>query len=185
MSVYRIRLEVVREHAQHQLIENATLVYIEVVGNLVPTPVCQVLGVMVDLKGLVSSKFTEATDLLETYSIESISTNKGHCIGQNGTRDSVGRSNTDTWHHGILGFLGHNTGIELNVVRVLIEMTKLISDFRIGVDLLEGLVWLEIKELAELIQRPNLPFTGLLDTQNLDGSKRLRDVTGTKRTYDL
>lgn len=64
-------------------------------------------------------------------------------------------------------------------------MTKLISDFRIGVDLLEGLVWLEIKELAELIQRPNLPFTGLLDTQNLDGSKRLRDVTGTKRTYDL
>jgi hypothetical protein len=63
---------------------------------------------------------------------------------------------------------------------VLIQVPKSVSNVRVGVDFLEGLIRLQVEELAELVQGANVPLTGLVDTQDFHGLESLRDMTGTE-----
>lgn len=118
-----------------------------------------------------------------TYRVVSVSSDKSHGVGQDSTRDGVSWRNTDTRSHGRLRLLRDNTRVKLDEVRMLIQIPEFIGNLRIRVNFLERLVGLQTKELAELVQGANVPPTSLVDTQNLNGLKSLRDVPGAERTY--
>lgn len=113
----------------------------------------------------------------------SVSADQGHGIRQYRTRDSISRSDSNSRGHGLFGLFGDDTGVKLHKVRVLIEIAKLISNFRVRVDLLECFMGLQAKELAELVEGTNVPPASLVNTQNLNGLKSLGDVPSTERAY--
>lgn len=162
VGVDGVGLEVVGEGTEAELVEDAALIDAEVVAGLRVTPVGQVSRVLVD-------------------GVEPVTTNKGHGIGQDRTRDGVGRGNADTRNHGLLGLFGDDTGVELDKVGVLIQMTKRVGNIGVAVDLLERLVSLQPEELTELVEGANVPATSLVDTQDLDGSQSLGNVASTER----
>lgn len=92
-------------------------------------------------------------------SVEPVATDKDHSIRENGLGNGKCRRNSDSGHHGSLCFLCNQTWIEFDKIRMVVQMAQLISDLGITVDLFESLVRLEAKELAELVQRGQPPFS--------------------------
>jgi hypothetical protein len=45
----------------------------------------------------------------------------------------------------------YNARVQLNEIRMLVEMTKLISNVRVRIDFLESVIGLQIKEFAQLV----------------------------------
>lgn len=119
----------------------------------------------------------------ETYSVKPIPTNKRDRIRQYSSRKCIGWANSSAWNHGHLGLLGHQSWVELDVGRVLVQVPQLLCDFGVRVDLLERFILLEPEELAELVEGADAPSAGLLDTQDLDCFEHLGDIASAKRSY--
>lgn len=54
MSIDTVRLEMVRECAETQFVEDTTLVDAEIVLDFIVAPICEVLGIIVDLRRLAN-----------------------------------------------------------------------------------------------------------------------------------
>lgn len=117
VSVDGIGLEVVGEGTQTQLVEDTSLVDAEVESGLGVTPIGEVLGRVIKLHN-VSLGLPKQPD--EAYCVVSISTNEGHGIRQDRTRDSIRGGDSDTRSHGFLCLLRDDTWVKLHEVRVLI-----------------------------------------------------------------
>jgi hypothetical protein len=63
---------------------------------------------------------------------------------------------------------------------MLVEMTKLVSDVRIGVYVFKSLMWFETKEFTEFVEGTTIPLAGLLNTQYLHCTEDLRDIIRTE-----
>jgi hypothetical protein len=154
-------LEVVRECLEEKLVGNSSVKNVLVGGSLLNTPVGQSSRCVVD-------------------GVESVGTDKSHSIGQDGTRNSVGRSDSNTRNHRLLVVLSNDTRVELDKVRVVVELAESVGNNGVGVDALEGLVLLESKELTELVKGSNLPLTSLLDSKNLNKTHDVGNVTSSE-----
>ncbi|KAI6756178.1 hypothetical protein HG530_011914 [Fusarium avenaceum] len=166
VRVDRVALEVLRESAQEELVEYAAMVDIEIIVNLLVAPVRQVTRVVIG--GVVP-----------------ITTDESNGIRENDSGDGVRRSDAHTRRHGRLGLLCDDTGIQLNEVRMLVEVFQRLGDLGIRVDLLESIVGLETEMLTELIETSEIPLAATQDTQHLDRLHDTRDVTSTKSTARL
>jgi hypothetical protein len=87
-----------------------------------------------------------------TYRVVTITTNKSHCVRQNSPGNSIGRRNTNTRDHGLLCFLGHDSGIEFHKVRMVVQTSKRLRNIWVRVDLFKSLVGLQSEELSELVE---------------------------------
>lgn len=84
MSVDRVRLEPVGERSGGELVENTALVDAEVISDLGITPVGEVSRVIIDLEQLSGRRQGKSKGSCMTYCVETITTNKSHCVRQNG-----------------------------------------------------------------------------------------------------
>lgn len=162
MRVDRVVLEVTREGADEELVEHTAVVHIQVVLDIVVTPVGQVTRAVVDR-------------------VMPVAPDETHGIGQHDAGDSVSRRDADTRHHRLLVFLGDKPGVELDKVRMIVQTAKRVSNAGVGVDVLERLVWLEPKVLSELVQACHVPLPALDDAQNFDSAHGGWDIACPKR----
>ena len=54
MSVDAVRLKMVRECSEAQFVEHTTLIDAEVILDFIITPICKILGIVVDLRTLAN-----------------------------------------------------------------------------------------------------------------------------------
>lgn len=111
------------------------LIDIQVILNFRVAPVSQVLGMIVNLKYVRTSPTLETN--WYTYSIESIPSDKGNCVGQDRTTDSIARADADTWCHRFFGSLCDETRVQFNEVGVFVKMSELIRHFLITSEYIE------------------------------------------------
>ena len=114
-----------------------------------------------------------------THSVETVTTDKGHGVGQDRTRDGVGRGNADTGNHGFLGLFRDDTRVQLDKVGVLVQVAQSVGNGRVAVNLFKCFVALQAEELPELIERTDIPTTRLHDTQDLNRPQGLGTIART------
>jgi hypothetical protein len=182
VGVDRVRLEVVGEGSGGELVEDAALVDAEVVPDLVVTPVGEISRVVIDLEQL-SNNCKQSPSWRKTYRVVAIATNKSHCVRQNSPGNSIGRGNANTGDHGLLGLLGHNSGIEFHKVRMLVQTSKRLHNVRVRVDLFESLVGLQLEEFAELVEGAHVPLPALDDAQDFNVLQNLWYVPCAERAF--
>ena len=101
MRIHAILLKVVRQRPQKELVEHAPVVHIQIVLHLVIPPVGQVARVIVD-------------------GIMPVAAHEADGVRQHHARDGVRRRDADPRDHGGLVLLGHDAGVELDEVRVIV-----------------------------------------------------------------
>ncbi|KAF4504142.1 hypothetical protein G6O67_008753 [Ophiocordyceps sinensis] len=111
--------------------------------------------------------------------VEPVGAHQRDGVGENGAANRVRRAAAAGVADG-LGVLDDEAGIELHHVRVRVQLLEQLRNVRVGADVAKRLVPLESEELAELVERRNLPLAGLDDAENLDHLERLGDCAGAK-----
>lgn len=162
VRVDRVRLEVVRECADEELVEDAAVVDLEVVLHFVIAPVRQVARTVVGR-------------------VVAIAADKTHGIRQNDTGDGIRGCNTNTGHLGGLVLLSNQARVEFDKVGMIVQSAERLSNVGVRVDVLELLVRLQAKVLPELVQACHVPLACLDYAEDLNSAHGLRDVPPAKR----
>jgi hypothetical protein len=152
----------VGERAQEQLVEHTAVIDAGIRVDESVAPVCQRARVVV-------------------VRVEPIATDERNGIGQHSTRRSVRRRQTGSRSHRQLGVFDHQTRVDFDLVRVVVQMPQLLLHVLVARNVLECAMRLQVEVLSELIQRTQVPGPRLLDTEYLDGAEDSGDSIGTER----
>ena len=72
--------------------------------------------------------------------------------------------------------LEKDAGVHFHEIRLLVQGLHGLLSLRIGIDVLEALVRLEVHEFAQLVQRANVPAASLTDAKYYDELEHLRNL---------